>query len=131
MVRLRRYNLDVTHAATDPRCEPMILQELRGEIEADLTRRIDALKEPQPLREALRYALLAGSGKRLRPALTLLCCEAAGGRRDDTCPARSPSPPDRSAPSCMSPIITPSRSAAPIQSPYAFPSTRAEPLTEI
>lgn len=60
----------------------MILQELRGEIEADLTRRIDALKEPQPLREALRYALL-GSGKRLRPALTLLCCEAVGGRRED------------------------------------------------
>ncbi len=60
----------------------MILQELRGEIEADLTRRIDALKDPQPLREALRYALL-GSGKRLRPALALICCEAAGGRRDD------------------------------------------------
>ncbi len=60
----------------------MILQELRVEIEADLTRRIDALTEPQPLREALRYALL-GSGKRLRPVLTLLCCEAAGGERDD------------------------------------------------
>ena len=60
----------------------MILQELRVEIEADLTRRIDALKEPKLLREALRYALL-GSGKRLRPALTMLCCEAAGGRRDD------------------------------------------------
>ncbi len=70
------------HAATDPQCEPMILQELRVEIEADLTGRLDALKEPQPLREALRYALL-GSGKRLRPALALLCCEAAGGRRDD------------------------------------------------
>ena len=56
---------------TDPRCEPMILQELRVEIEADLTRRIDALKEPKLLREALRDALL-GSGKRLRPALTRL-----------------------------------------------------------
>ena len=70
------------HAATDPRCEPMVLQEVRAEIEADLAQRVDALQEPQPLREAIRYALL-GSGKRLRPALTLLCCEAAGGRRDD------------------------------------------------
>ncbi len=64
----------------------MILRELRVEIEADLTRRIDSLKEPQPLREALRYALL-GSGKRLRPALTLLCCETAGGRRHDAAAA--------------------------------------------
>ncbi len=70
------------HAATDRQCEPMILQEVRAEIEADLAERVDALQEPQPLREAIRYALL-GSGKRLRPALTLLCCEAAGGRRDD------------------------------------------------
>ncbi len=69
-------------AATDPQCEPMILQAVRAEIEADLAQRVDALQEPQPLREAIRYALL-GSGKRLRPALTLLCCEAAGGRRDD------------------------------------------------
>ena len=70
------------HAATDPQCEPMFLQEVRAEIEADLAERVDALQEPQPLREAIRYALL-GSGKRLRPALTLLCCEAAGGWRGD------------------------------------------------
>ena len=70
------------HAATDPQCEPMVLREVRAEIEADLAARVDALQEPQPLREAIRYALL-GSGKRLRPALTLLCCEATGGRRDD------------------------------------------------
>ena len=70
------------HSATDPQCEPIILHEIRGEIEVDLAERIESLREPQPLREAIRYALL-GSGKRLRPALTLLCCEAAGGRRDD------------------------------------------------
>ncbi len=49
----------------------------------------DALREfvaaypmPQNLREAIEYSLLAG-GKRLRPVLAILSCEAVGGQRDD------------------------------------------------
>jgi geranylgeranyl diphosphate synthase type II len=41
---------------------------------------------PSRLREAMRYSLLAG-GKRLRPVLVLLACEACGGRIDDALPA--------------------------------------------
>jgi geranylgeranyl diphosphate synthase type II len=37
---------------------------------------------PVNLREAIRYALLA-PGKRLRPTLTLRCCEAVGGTADE------------------------------------------------
>ena len=35
---------------------------------------------PTPLREAMRYSLLA-PGKRLRPCLVFMACEAAGGTR--------------------------------------------------
>ena len=41
---------------------------------------------PAQLREAVRYSLLAG-GKRLRPALVLLACEACGGNPDAALPA--------------------------------------------
>ena len=41
---------------------------------------------PEALREAMAYSLLAG-GKRLRPLLTLLACEAAGGRVPAALPA--------------------------------------------
>ena len=37
------------------------------------------------LLEAMRYSLLAG-GKRIRPALTMKFCEAAGGRAEDALP---------------------------------------------
>ena len=45
--------------------------------------RLDAALQPVPglpesLREAMRYSLLGG-GKRLRPILTMLACEASGG----------------------------------------------------
>ncbi len=36
---------------------------------------------PGPLGEAVRYAAM-GAGKRMRPALCLLCCEACGGRQE-------------------------------------------------
>jgi geranylgeranyl diphosphate synthase type II len=41
---------------------------------------------PARLREAMEYSLMAG-GKRLRPVLTLLACEACGGTADDAMPA--------------------------------------------
>lgn len=41
---------------------------------------------PTPLRDAIRYSLLA-PGKRLRPLLTVLACEAAGGTIDAALPA--------------------------------------------
>ena len=40
---------------------------------------------PEALRDAMSYSLLAG-GKRLRPLLTLLACEAAGGQIDEDLP---------------------------------------------
>jgi len=41
---------------------------------------------PARLREAMEYSLMAG-GKRLRPVLTLLACEACGGTAEDALPA--------------------------------------------
>lgn len=41
---------------------------------------------PDTLAEAMAYSLFAG-GKRLRPILVLLACEAAGGTRDQALPA--------------------------------------------
>lgn len=52
---------------------------------------IDALlrfpdQREERLAEAMRYAVLGG-GKRLRPALVLLACEAVGGKAEDALPA--------------------------------------------
>lgn len=55
-------------------------------IEPALARYVRDYTMPGNLREAIEYSLLGG-GKRLRPALTLLCCEAVGGSRDDAIPA--------------------------------------------
>src|SRR4051794_28713804 len=41
---------------------------------------------PPRLRESMAYSLL-GSGKRLRPILVLLACEACGGESDAAMPA--------------------------------------------
>ncbi len=43
---------------------------------------------PAELKEAIQHSLLAG-GKRLRPLLVLLACEACGGRAEDALPAAS------------------------------------------
>lgn len=56
--------------------------DLLEEIEAHLVRSIDRSSLVENLRDAVRYALLGG-GKRLRPLLTLVCAEVAGGRRED------------------------------------------------
>ncbi len=42
--------------------------------------------DPSWLYDPVRY-LMDGGGKRVRPVLTLLCCEAAGGNADDCMPA--------------------------------------------
>ncbi len=61
--------------------EPPVLAGIVTEIEADLEARIGAVTGPKALRQALAYSVLGG-GKRLRPVLTLLSCEAVGGSRD-------------------------------------------------
>ncbi len=48
-------------------------------VESHLTNVVaESVALPAPLHEAMNYSLLAG-GKRLRPALVLLCCDALGG----------------------------------------------------
>jgi len=51
---------------------------LASEIDRRLTAIADAWTGPDTLVEAMRYALFSG-GKRVRPAMTLAACEAAGG----------------------------------------------------
>jgi geranylgeranyl pyrophosphate synthase len=51
-------------------------------VEEYLARWLDSRPLPDNLREAMRYAVL-GPGKRLRPVLTLLSCQAVGGRAED------------------------------------------------
>ncbi len=54
---------------------------LKAEIDAELDRRLPPETEPpEVLHRAMRYSVFAG-GKRLRPMLCLLACEAAGGKR--------------------------------------------------
>lgn len=86
-----RYNHTVNHfssksstgIANPPVSEPSSLdffQKAASEIERDLERRLAQAELPENLLEAVRYSVLGG-GKMLRPVLTLLCCEAVGGRR--------------------------------------------------
>jgi geranylgeranyl diphosphate synthase, type II len=63
------------------------LQTLRDQVNARLARYVrPAPGLPQRLHEAMSYSLLAG-GKRLRPLLVLLSCEACGGDVDRALPA--------------------------------------------
>ncbi|QDT66267.1 polyprenyl synthetase family protein [Calycomorphotria hydatis] len=63
------------------------ITELKAEIEHALAAAVeDSPSCPPRLAEAIRYSLMAG-GKRLRPTLTLLACEACGGSADDAMPA--------------------------------------------
>ena len=63
------------------------LKPRQAEIEASLRARMAGLLTDVPplLREAMAYSLLA-PGKRLRPLLCLLACEAAGGDREQALP---------------------------------------------
>ena len=60
---------------------PDLAAAIAAEVERYLRRRIAAFGLPENLLEAIGYAVL-GSGKRLRPQLTVLCCEANGGDRE-------------------------------------------------
>jgi len=51
-------------------------------VESHIEHRLEGMNLPENLLEAIRYALLGG-GKRLRPVLTLLSCEAVGGSREE------------------------------------------------
>ncbi|MFP4627373.1 MAG: polyprenyl synthetase family protein [Halobacteriales archaeon] len=53
----------------------------RGAIDARLEAAIDRV-EPEALERPMRHSLLAG-GKRVRPTLTVLTCEAVGGELED------------------------------------------------
>ena len=63
-----------------------MLTDLAQRVEDDLAQRINGLDLPENLLDALRYACLTG-GKRLRPVLTLLSCEAVGGSPETALPA--------------------------------------------
>ena len=59
------------------------LQEAQEWVNAALDRSLpDPKSEPRRLHEAMRYAVFAG-GKRLRPAIALAACRAAGGTADE------------------------------------------------
>ncbi|MDP7008100.1 MAG: polyprenyl synthetase family protein [Phycisphaerales bacterium] len=61
---------------------PAAVTQAATAIESELTRRISQTNLPQNLKDAALYAV-SGGGKRVRPALTLLCCEAVGGQAED------------------------------------------------
>jgi geranylgeranyl diphosphate synthase, type II len=64
-----------------------IWTEYRTDIDAALESYIDLGPNcPTKLQEAMHYSLMAG-GKRLRPVLVLLACEACGGKAVDALPA--------------------------------------------
>ena len=61
--------------------KPDVSAAIAVEVERYLRRRVAAFGLPENLLEAIGYAVLGG-GKRLRPQLTILCCEASGGDRE-------------------------------------------------
>src|SRR5579864_4534667 len=74
--------MSVSSPAIDETC-----QTLRGKVNTQLEKYLElAPVIPGRLQEAMSYSLLAG-GKRLRPILVLLSCEACGGEIDAALPA--------------------------------------------
>jgi geranylgeranyl diphosphate synthase, type II len=67
--------------AAEQTCHDLIA-DAAAEVEGHIQQRLEDMSLPDKLLRAIRYALLGG-GKRLRPVLTLLSCEAVGGRRDN------------------------------------------------
>lgn len=72
--------------------EAAILENELSSLRSQVNRQLDCYLEqlgpdcPKRLRESMVYSLLAG-GKRLRPLLTLLACEASGGSTKTALPA--------------------------------------------
>ncbi|HVK16301.1 MAG TPA: polyprenyl synthetase family protein [Fimbriiglobus sp.] len=62
------------------------LEPRRQAVEAAMRRHLDGRDWPSALRDAMAYSLLA-PGKRLRPMLVVLACEAAGGTIELALPA--------------------------------------------
>ncbi|MEZ5940173.1 MAG: polyprenyl synthetase family protein [Planctomycetaceae bacterium] len=63
------------------------LSELRAHVEAELLQAVQLSEDcPERLASSMQYSLLAG-GKRLRPILVLLACEACGGNWEEALPA--------------------------------------------
>jgi geranylgeranyl pyrophosphate synthase len=61
---------------------PLELLEVAKTVETELTSCLESLHVPDHLADAAMYAVMNG-GKRVRPVLTLLCCEAVGGTREE------------------------------------------------
>ncbi len=61
---------------------PELVVKATNALEPELSSRIKRANLPKNLEEAASYAVVNG-GKRVRPALTLLCCQAVGGRMED------------------------------------------------
>jgi geranylgeranyl diphosphate synthase type II len=87
------WNLPVTDRGEHPLTHDRetlapLLSQLRGEIEPALAACLERLSPdcPARLQAAMEYSLLA-PGKRLRPALVLMACEACGGTRAAALPA--------------------------------------------
>src|SRR4051812_34105339 len=72
--------------------ETALLEDTLNVLRAQVNQRLDHYLAnmgrdcPASLRDAMAYSLLGG-GKRLRPLLTLLACEAAGGEIEAAMPA--------------------------------------------
>ncbi len=62
------------------------LEECRTAVNRELETRLGEDDQPERLLQAMKYAVMAG-GKRLRPSLVILGCEAAGGARAKAIPA--------------------------------------------
>ena len=67
-----------------------LLQEVWTSYRADIDSALEAYLDlgpncPEQLQEAMAYSVMAG-GKRLRPLLVLLACEACGGKAVDALP---------------------------------------------
>ena len=75
----RAYNLWVTSPPTET--PPAALIEAATVIEANLDDSLQASTLPSHLYDAAHYAVVNG-GKRVRPALTLLCAQAVGGTQE-------------------------------------------------
>lgn len=71
---------------TLPSTESAVLETIRADFDTWLAGALAERPIPAALHDAIGYSTFAG-GKRLRPALVLLSCEAAGGRRADAMPA--------------------------------------------
>ncbi len=75
-----------THRASEASEEAF--RSAAADVERDLEKRLTEVELPENLREAVCYSVLGG-GKRLRPVLVLLACEAVGGKRDAALAAAS------------------------------------------